>query len=215
MLEEMLRYMGASGANETLRSQAAQVLQETAAAFPPRYVYRLSRVEKQADGVHLPDIPLVLPGRLAERMLEDCHRTAVLVCTLGLAFEQHVRSWQARDMARALMLDACGSALVEHGCHQAEAELRERFPQAHLTDRFSPGYGDLPLDLQPAICAAMDSGRKLGVYASPACMLTPQKTVTAFIGLADTPRPARIRGCACCALRAQCALRKEGQACED
>lgn len=215
MLEEVLRYMGAARGDEPLRARVAQVLAETRQSFPPRYAYRLSRVEMAADGVHLPEIPLVLPGGLAKRMLGGCHHAAVLVCTLGLAFEQHCRAWQTRDMTRALMLDACGSALVEHGCDRAEDELRQRFPHAHLTERFSPGYGDLPLELQPAICTAMDSRRRLGVYASSACMLTPQKSVTAVIGLADEPQPARIRGCAFCALRGECALRKEGHACED
>lgn len=215
MLDEVLRYMGAAGADEALRAQAAQVLEETRRSFPPRYAYRLSRVDMQADGVHLAEIPLALPGKLAARMLGECHHAAVLVCTLGLRFEQHCRACQARDMTRALMLDACGSALVEHGCDQAEGEIQHSFPHAHLTERFSPGYGDLPLNLQPAICTALDSRRRLGVHVSPACMLTPQKSVTAIIGLADAPQPARIRGCACCALRAQCMLRKEGHSCED
>lgn len=214
MLEEVLRYMGAAGADAPLRQQAASVLEQAQRSFPPKHVYRLSQVVCQGDGVHLPELSLVLPGTLARRMLQDCHHAAVFLCTLGLGYERQARAWQARDMAQALMLDACGSALVEHGCDQVEEELRSRFPQAYLTERFSPGYGDLPLALQPAICAALDGRGRLGVHVSSTCMLTPQKSVTALIGLADAPQPARIRGCNSCALREQCALRKEGHSCE-
>lgn len=214
MLEDVLRYMGAAGAKGECRAQAAQVLAEAQQQFPPRYVYKISTVERRSGCIVLPEIPLRLSGRLAESMLGRCHHAAVLLCTLGLRFEQQVRAYQARDMTKAVMLDACGSALVEAGCDQAEQELREKFPGAYLTERFSPGYGDLPLTLQPTICTALDSQRRLGVYASASCMLTPQKSVTALVGLADEPQPAHIRGCAHCSLREQCSLRKEGRSCE-
>ena len=55
------------------------------------------------------------------------------------------------DAGEALLLDACGSALVEQAADLAEAELRAAVPDAFLTDRFSPGYGDLPLALQDAV----------------------------------------------------------------
>lgn len=213
MLEEVLRYMGATGAEAECRARVAQVLAVAQRQFPPRYVYKMSTVERCEDGFFLPEIPLCLPGQLAERMLGECHHAAVLVCTLGLRFEQQTRASQARDMAEAVVLDACGSALVEAGCDQAEKELQQRFPGIYLTERFSPGYDDLPLSLQPAICAALDSHRRLGVHVSATCMLTPQKSVTAVIGLADHPQPAHIRGCAYCALRRQCTLRKEGRSC--
>ena len=83
----------------------------------------------------------------------------------------------------------------------------------YLTDRFSPGYGDLPLSVQPALCRAAGAA-SLGVYVTQSCLMNPQKTVSAVIGLADTPQRARIRGCAFCALRHQCTMRKEGFRCE-
>lgn len=214
MLEEALRYMGAAGAKGEERRRVAAVLAEAQQRFPPRFAYRLSTVEKRADAVFLPELSLELQGRMAAKMLGQCHHAAVLVCTLGLMFEQQVRAYQASDMVLAVMLDACGSALVESGCDQAERELQERFPGVYLTERFSPGYGDLPMNLQPGICAALDSRRRLGVYVSDSCMLTPQKSVTAVVGLADKPQPARIRGCAYCGLREHCSLRKEGRSCD-
>ncbi|MBP3453554.1 MAG: methionine synthase [Clostridia bacterium] len=191
------------------------VAQDAEQRFVPRFIYRVSAVEHRPEGEWLSDLQLLLPGNSARKMLAECQRAAVLVCTLGLGFEQHMRLTQARDMSQAVLLDACGSALVEAGCDAAEKELAARFPGVYLTDRFSPGYGDLPLDLQPAICRITDSQRRLGVYVTESCLMTPQKSVTAIIGMADKPQRARIRGCAYCAMKDTCALRKGGHSCDD
>ena len=113
----------------------------------------------------------------------------------------------------AVLLDALGSSFVEAGCDGTEEEISARFPALHRTDRFSPGYGDLPLDLQPALCAALDAQRRLGLTVTDSLLLNPVKSVTAVIGLSPTPQPARIRGCGYCNFRENCQFRKEGTTC--
>ena len=107
----------------------------------------------------------------------------------------------------------CGSAYVEAGCDAAEREIAARFLDRYLTDRFSPGYGDLPLGLQQEICTLLDTERRLGVHATEHCLLNPQKSVTAIVGLSDKPQMARIRGCAYCSMGETCLLRKGGKRC--
>ena len=146
-------------------------------------------------------------------MLAGCDRAVLLACTLGARFDAKLLAIQARDMAKAVIYDALGSAFVEAGCDQAERDIAARFPDLFLTDRFSPGYGDLPLDIQPALCAALDTGRRLGVTVTPSLLMNPVKSVTAVIGLSDAPQPARVRGCGACNLRETCQFRKEGKTC--
>ena len=214
-VNEALRYLGASGADDALRERMQQVTRDAEARFRPRYIYRVSAVERRGEGEWLSDVQLLLPGKSAGKMLAQCHRAVLLVCTLGSAFDSAMRMEQARDMSRAVMLDVCGSALVEAGCDQAQEEIAARFPDMHLTDRFSPGYGDLPLEIQPVICRLTDAQRRLGVHVTPSLLMNPQKSVTAIIGLANEPQRARIRGCAYCALREKCELRKGGHSCDD
>ena len=116
-------------------------------------------------------------------------------------------------MGGAVILDACGSAWVESGCDAAEREIAARFPGQYLTDRFSPGYGDLPLALQSAVLAALDAQRRLGIQLSGSFLMPPSKSVTAVIGVSDTPQPARVRGCGYCAMREKCDYRKGGTTC--
>lgn len=212
-LDQALRYLGAAEASGELRAQVGEVLDRLSAQLQPRYTYKVMPLEGREDGFGLTGSGVVLTGRSAGRMLEDCGQAALLACTLGAAFDQKLSALQARDMAQAVIWDACGSALVERGCDRAEEELAGRFPGLFLTDRFSPGYGDLPLDLQPALCAALDTPRRLGLYVTPSLLLNPVKSVTAVIGLSDRPQPARIRGCAYCQMQGHCPYRKGGTHC--
>ena len=213
-LDEALRYAGVR-ADESgdMHRKMAEIAAQCMKTVTPRCTYRVSEIA-WVDG--MPSLfsgQLVLPGRTAAVMLRTCSHAALLVCTLGATFDALARQVQARDFADALLLDGFGGAYVEAGCNAAEREIAAKLPGKYLTDRFSPGYGDLPLDLQRALCAALDSVRRLGVHVGESLLLNPVKTVTAVIGLSDRPQMARIRGCAFCAMNQTCALRKGGKSC--
>ena len=209
-----MRYLGAGKvAPKELRQQAANIAALLTATLVPRYVFRVFPIAPEDQSLHLSGSGVTLTGRTAQTMLAQCHQAALLCCTLGGEFEALLRRTQVRDMAQAAILDACGSAYVESGCDAAQEELAQRFPHLYLTDRFSPGYGDLPLSLQPAICSTLDTQRRLGVQATEHFLLNPGKSVTAIIGLSDRPQMARVRGCAYCSMRETCALRKGGHHC--
>lgn len=214
-IEEALRYLGATDAPEDLRRQVAEAAGQLERTLRPRYIYKVFSLEHTPEGVGLKGTDVKLTGRTAAGMLASCGQAALLACTLGSPFDLRLSAMQVRDMARAVILDACASAWVESGCGAAEKELSARFPEKYLTDRFSPGYGDLPLSLQADICAALDAPRRLGLHVTESFLLNPVKSVTAVTGLADRPQMARIRGCAHCLLREGCAYRKGGKRCGD
>ena len=210
---EVLRYLGAANAPEHLRREAEEAGDALARTMQPRYVYRVCPLETVPGGIRFQNTAVVLPGRDAAVMLAQCSQGVLLACTLGARFDSALLALQARDMSKAALWDACGSALVERGCDAAEEELSARFPELYLTDRFSPGYGDTPLRVQPELCAALDAERRLGITVRESLLMNPVKSVTAVIGLSSRPQAARIRGCGHCRLRETCALRKGGNSC--
>lgn len=212
-VSEALRYLGIPHPTGELRREAERMADELSDAIQPRYFYRVESVDHLPDRVRLQRTELDLAGSTALEMLAGCDQAVLLACTLGARFDAKLLAIQARDMAKAVIYDALGSAFVEAGCDQAERDIAVRFPDLFLTDRFSPGYGDLPLDIQPALCAALDTGRRLGVTVTPSLLMNPVKSVTAVIGLSDAPQPARVRGCGACNLRETCQFRKEGKTC--
>lgn len=212
-IQEALRYLGVRGEpDEDLLDQVRSVAAQLEADLRPRWTYRVLALGWTEGAPSLGGV--VLDGDMAARMLKECDQAAVLVCTLGAEFDRLLLATQARDMARAVVLDACAGAYVEAGCDAAQAELQTLVPGRFLTDRFSPGYGDLSLDVQGPLCALVDAQRRLGVCVTSSRMLDPVKSVTAVIGIARTPQPARVRGCAFCTMSARCALRKRGERCE-
>lgn len=213
-IREALRYLGVRGEpGAELTQQVRREATRLTGELSPRYVYRVFDLERTDKGFALVGTDTVLTGATAAKMLAGSHKAALLACTLGARFDQLLRATQARDMARAVILDACGGALVEAGCDVAQAELAGRFGEEYLTDRFSPGYGDLALDLQRELCALLDAPRRLGLHVTDSCMLNPVKSVTAIIGIAHTPQPARVRGCDFCSMRRTCTIRREGTPC--
>jgi len=212
-LNEILRYLGAEQASEELRLRAVAVSDQLSKAIQPRFTYKVCPLLRESGQLSVPTAGITLKSRTAEHMLAQCDQVILMACTLGATFETMLRAEQARDMANAAILNACGSALVEAGCDAAEQELKARFPGRFLTDRFSPGYGDLPLSLQPALCTTLDVQRRLGIYLTDSFLMVPSKSVTALIGLSDTPQMARIRGCAHCTMQHTCTLRKGGKYC--
>lgn len=211
--EEALRYLGAADAPEPLRRQAEDIWNHLTEDIRPNFVFRVFDLDFSPEGVRFAGTDVLLPGTTAAGMLKQCRRAALLACTLGSRFDLALLAMQARDMARAAIYDACGSAYVENGCDEAEKALSVRLPGLFLTDRFSPGYGDLPLDVQGPLCAALDAQRRLGLTVTESALLNPVKSVTAVVGIAETPQPARIRGCAYCQMRETCLLRKGGNHC--
>lgn len=200
-IDEALRYLGVKTPDASLRAQIMSLAEEVTSRITPRSSWVLTEKSR-----------LNLPGEMTQRMLADCRQCAVLACTLGTEFDLWVRREQMRDMARAAMLDALGSAYIEAACDAAEDTIRARLPGMYLTDRFSPGYGDLPLAVQPDLLA-LAGGSRIGVTLTDALLLNPQKSVTAIVGVADRPQMARIRGCAYCALNQTCPYRKAGTTC--
>ena len=213
-IDEILRYLRVRGeAPEKLRAQVEAAAEELAETLRPQFVYRVFPLERGDGGINLQGGGVTLTGGLASKMLRSCDAAVLLCCTLGMEFERRLRALERRDMGKAVILDACGSAWVESGCDAAEREIADRFSGRFLTDRFSPGYGDLPLSLQRSVLDALDAKRRLGIHLSESFLMTPSKSVTAVIGLSDTPQPARVRGCGYCAMKGNCDYRKGGTTC--
>ena len=212
---EALRYLGIGNASDEMLEQVKRVAEQTEKRFEPKYLFRVFTLNRLDDRFQLAGTDLILNGKTAEKMLAECHSVAVFICTLGFEFDSYLRSLQVKNMSEAVITDACGSALVESGCDEAQKEIKELFHDMYITDRFSAGYGDLPLEIQDETVKILDAEKKLGVHLTETKLFNPCKTVSAFVGISDTEQAAKIRGCKYCTLRDKCELRKKGESCDN
>ncbi|MGM9538520.1 MAG: vitamin B12 dependent-methionine synthase activation domain-containing protein [Candidatus Onthomonas sp.] len=211
--QEILRYLGCREMEppEELRREVSRCSRMLLDVVRPKTVWRLLDLE----GTHLTGTAVNLLGEDIQRHLSECSQVILMAATLGPETEQLLLRVQVRDMAQALILDSCASAAVEAVCDQLESELRQRFLEAgrYLTDRFSPGYGDFPIEQQPDLCGLLDTQRRIGLTLSASGILIPRKSVTAVLGVADSPRHQRSHGCQGCAMYEHCEMRKGGNPC--
>lgn len=213
--DEALRYLGCgSGADPATRALAEECSRLLLAAVRPKALWRELAIQVEADCVLLPECGLTLPGEDLSRHLAGCSAAVLMAATLGAGGDALIRRWQVEDLARGVTLDCCATAAVEEVCDLAEAEIAASLPGKHLTSRFSPGYGDLPIGLQGELLTLLDAPRRMGLCATRDSILTPRKSVTALLGVSDRPLAGRPAGCRSCSRRNSCSFRRgEGAGC--
>lgn len=213
-LDEALRYMGTppDRADAALRALVSACADELLACAAPKWAWRSFGLSFEAEGVRL-DGGLLLPGRDLKAHLAGCGRAAVFCATLGAQTDALLRRAECSDLLRALALECCANAAVEQVCDRIERELHARFPGCFFPFRFSPGYGDLPLEVNSGLLALLDAPRRTGLCATASHTLTPRKSVTAILGVADHPVDTQKRSCLSCPARDGCAYRKSGGHC--
>lgn len=145
--------------------------------------------------------------------LAGCDRVILMAATLGAEVEALLRRTQVTNLADAVTLDACASAAVENVCDNLCADIATELAPLYLTERFSPGYGDLPLSQQRELFCVLDVTRRIGVTLTDSGLMLPQKSVTAILGVSANPVSKRQGGCAACSMQETCVYRKEGKTC--
>jgi len=136
------------------------------------------------------DLSFMKTGSLdLQKMMRGCSGAVVFGATVGLEIDRLIVRYSRISPARALMFQAIGAERIEKLCDLFEHEIREEQWKLGyaITPRFSPGYGDLPLESQRAIFGVLDCPRKIGLTLNDSLLMTPTKSVTAIIGIGKYP----------------------------
>ena len=149
------------------------------------------------------------------RHLNGVVEVSIFVVTLGIAVDRRLRLLASCDPLSQVVYDATASAAVEHLADAVEAWLRARIRKRGLYPswRFSPGYGDLPLAVQPSLIAATDATRLCGITLTDSYLMVPTKSVSAIVGAHEMPQPGIAESCTICSLANACQMRSRGTTC--
>ena len=187
---ELLRYLGYSG------QELSPELEARIDAMEARCL-EVARPASTSRAFAFEELPLELPGDDIARHLRGAVEVTLFAVTLGLGVDRELRRLSLTDPDRM------------------EAQVRSDAAARGLfcSWRFSPGYGDLPLDVQPALLAVLDATRRLGITLTPSNLMVPTKSVTAIVGLHPIPQLGLASSCAVCSLAECCTLRASGVRC--
>lgn len=208
-LREVLHFLGWRGTpvDAPLLAQIRDLCDLAVREVRPRMAER--RFPLEPDG-SLAGTSMTPKGNDVRAMLAPCREAVLLASTLGAESERLLLRMQAKDAEQALLLDAVLSAAIEAVLDAREEALRGELAAQgrYLTDRFSPGYGDMPLAQMREICEVLGAQRAIGLTVSAGGVMIPRKSVTAILGISDVPVARRPAGCEGCAARETCALRR-------
>lgn len=204
--EEALRYLGVRGEAD---GQTAALLErgerELNAAISPAFCWQAAR-KSECGGL--------LRGNDIKKHLEKSEDVLFFAATLGAAADRLIRAAEVENMAYALVLDALSSAMIERYCDECETVMREK-TGGRFTFRFSPGYGDFPIELQGALLRFLSAEKRIGLTATENHILIPRKSVTAVIGITATEdtdgEPPKKKTCESCNMRDRCDFRRCGR----
>lgn len=214
-VERYLGYSGVSSIDETMSKVIETCIEEMSKNVTPRYTYKTFPIEwkksdvesdeDKSEGCSFAGIE-VSSGNLLKN-LKGCSEIVMLAVTIGPSADLLVRRTQIRDMMKAMVYQAVGAAMVEAWCDEVnekiveEAASRGLFPRP----RFSPGYGDFPLEVQKDFERILEMTKTIGVSLSDSLLMTPTKSVTAVIGLSDIKTDCIKEGCESCNMSETCA----------
>ncbi|MBR4728095.1 MAG: Vitamin B12 dependent methionine synthase activation subunit [Clostridia bacterium] len=174
---EVLRYARARADGGAVDALLTACLAEAEPLLTYRVLCRRLDITVTPDGVGTAEL-FFASRQLAERMT-DCAQAVLFAATVGLPLDRLIARYQRTDPPRALLLNALGAERVEALCDAFCAALAA---DAVCTQRFSPGYGDLPLETQQTVFRLLD-GKRIGLALQDSMLMSPSKSVTAFVGL--------------------------------
>jgi hypothetical protein len=217
-VDEALRYAGYAGIEATpaVRERARALAEAAEQVECAHGAFRMFSMGDADEGdVRVPGAHLTLPGQSIADYLDGACAVCLLAVTMGAAADERLRAFGDASRVDGVLYGAVLADLVEDAANQLEARVRqEAFERGwYANDRYSTGYGDLPLSVHPAFLAALDAEAALGMRTVDGGFLAPSRSITAVVGLfADPPARAKL-GCAWCAARPCCTIRAAGCVC--
>lgn len=214
-INEALRYIGVpeGKAEEELKEKVRQGFKQLERIGQPKVIYQKLPIKKKENLVIIGSPICQTKSKDINKLLEHCQECIVMAATLGFGVDKEISKLQKVDMVEAMVLDACASVLIDEVCDDTEQEIINNLSKNQfLTMRFSPGYGDTPLELNEAILKLLMAQKRIGLNLTKSHMLIPSKSVTAFIGISNQ-KEKREKSCNQCHLRNTCSYRKRGERC--
>ena len=177
---EILRYAGCNEASEETLILLRSCLEEAREVLTYKVCFSELPVNINDDKCDLGF--LSLHSECLSKNLRNCQSVILFCATIGLELDRLISKYSRLSPARALFLHAIGTERIESLC---DVFCKEVSAERNLLSRprFSPGYGDIPLEIQKDILAFLQSHSNIAVFLNESMLMSPTKSVTAFMGL--------------------------------
>jgi hypothetical protein len=206
---EILRYLGHHG--QEVPENVEQLIKECESELDrvavPRSFWREYPLTMDDTGIDM--TVMRTESRNLRKNLQDCQSVLLFAATLGSGVDMLLQRYGRLQMSKCVVLQAAAASMLETYCDTQNEKLRQEYLEQglYLRPRFSPGYGDFPLECQTALAGALELNKRIGITLTDSLLMAPSKSVTAVIGISRIPRTCTIHGCEACG-KTDCAYRR-------
>ncbi len=130
-----------------------------------------------------------------KKNLDGCDYAYIFAATTGVEAQRYLERCRIISPLKGIVADCVGSAAIEAFCDK----INSSFENCEcLRPRFSPGYGDMPLECQKNIVEFLQTKKNIGMGLTDSMMMIPVKSVTAIIGIGKEKNKCNGPGCMIC-----------------
>lgn len=190
--KEILRYMGAKELSKETEGILSECLNEADNQLLYKVCYKEFEISKNEDYVDFGVFKAYSKDLL--KNLKNCKKAVIFAATIGVGVDRLILKYTEISPLKALIFQAIGAERIESLCDLFSSEIKK---ENHIIPRFSAGYGDLSLNFQKEIFKVLSPQKRIGLTLNESLVMSPSKSVTAIIGISDTPSDNK-KGCAVC-----------------
>ncbi|WP_434797836.1 vitamin B12 dependent-methionine synthase activation domain-containing protein [Terrisporobacter vanillatitrophus] len=221
---EVLRYLQYKNQDieYNLSEKIKQCIKKTREIINPRFIFRKYKIKKLKlsdvkSEVYLEGANLTLKSDDIHNLLLECDECILMSATLGLEIEREIRKLTYTDLTKGIIVDACATAAIEEVCDIVQNNIAKKLlkEDKYITYRYSPGYGDLPIEKNVDINNLLNSQKEIGLTVTNSGIMIPRKSVVALIGVSHKGITNTKKSCENCSNRHNCDYKKEGNSCEN
>ena len=128
---------------------------------------------------------VILNSKSLWKNLYPCKEAFIIASTAGIGVDRLLSRLKIESLAEYYMTDALASAAIESFMDNACNRISEN---VSCVPRFSPGYGDLTLKIQPSVLERLNAYTVLGITLDSSLLMTPAKSITAIMGIKDNEK---------------------------
>lgn len=183
--KEAARYLGyrkITGPDEVIKQLIVQCCDELLHCISPQAVIEIFDLKLQNDNkIAFADLDFTSVD--LTRNLENCSKVYIFAATIGPKVDACIRKANATDTVKAAVLQSCGAMFIEKVVDYVNDHIKKEAAACGLKTkpRYSPGYGDVSLSIQKDFFRLLPCS-KIGLTLMDTLIMSPEKSVTAFIG---------------------------------
>ena len=184
---EAARYLGYAKVQppeEEVLSLIKECSNQMLEVLTPRAVYEIFELKNDGTEISFADVKIKSKNLCVN--LKDCSRVAIFASTIGPKPDALIRKYQMMDTVKAAVFQAVGAMYIEKFVEYVNGLIKEEAKKLgkDTKPRYSPGYGDVGLEVQKDFFRLLPC-TKIGLTLMDTLIMSPEKSVTAFVGIKD------------------------------